>query len=61
MLIPIGALVTTISPAQRQRKDFGYGLVVSRNREWRKEEELELMFDDGTFEWYPTWMLQVVK
>lgn len=56
----IGDLVTTIEPALGPTgDDFGVVLVIGKSTRGI-EEGVELLFDDGSVEWYPAWMMEVV-
>ena len=56
----VGDLVTTIEPAVGPTgDDFGVVLVIGKRT--IAEEEVELLFDDGSIDWYPAWMMKVVE
>ena len=56
----VGDLVTAIEPALGPTgDDFGVVLVIGKRT--IAEEEVELLFDDGSIEWYPAWMMKVVE
>ena len=57
----VGDLVTTIEPALGPTgDDFGAVIVIGK-RTINNEEEVELLFDDGSIDWYPAWMMKVVE
>lgn len=59
--VKIGDLVTTIDPAVSPTgDDFGVVLVIGESSRGI-EEEVELLFGDGSTDWYPTWMVKVIN
>lgn len=56
----VGDLVTTIEPALGPTGDI-FGTVLVIGKRTVAEEEVELLFDDGSIDWYPAWMMKVVE
>ena len=56
----VGDMVATIEAA---RSEFGlvFGPVLVTGKRTTDEEEVELLLDDGSIEWYPAWMMKVTN
>ena len=57
-----GDLVKTVEAALSEfGEDFGPVLVTGKRLMPRSEEEVELLFSDGSIKWYPSWMVEVIR
>ena len=58
----VGDLVKTVEAALSEfGEDFGPVLVTGKRTPPKREEEVELLFGDGSVKWYPSWMVEVIS
>lgn len=58
----VGDLVKTVEAALSEfGEDFGPVLVTGKRTLPKREEEVKLLLSDGSVNWFPSWMVEVVS